>query len=149
MKEFLSLTFVLGLAMLWGGVSAWRLYRGYQARSWPKAVAIIEASGVSRIPSLQASAWMPKVQYLYQVDGTWHRGDRIAFESQLKTNPSAAERTRAEFVVGHRIAVYYDPRAPARSVLQATIGISDVIFATLGATAAVCLVLLALDLSFK
>ncbi len=92
---------------------------------------------------------MPKVQYVYQVEGTWHRGDRITFESQLKTNPNAAERTCAEFVVGHRTAVHYDPKAPARSVLRATISLPDMIFATFGAVAAICMVLLALDLPFK
>ena len=149
MKEFFSLAFVLGLVVAWGGVAAWRLYRGYRSRSWSKAEAIIEASAVSRIPTLQAAAWMPRVRYRYEVDGTWYRGERIAFESQLKTNPNSAGRTRAKLVAGSRVAVYYDPKAPDRSVLWATISFSDIIFATSGVAAGLLMVLLTLGALFK
>ncbi len=146
MKEFVSLALVLGLVVAWGGVAAWRLHRGYRSRSWPKAEAIIEASAVSRMSTLQATVWMPKVRYRYEVDGTWYRGERIAFESQLGTNPNSAARTCAKFVVGSRVAVYYDPKAPHRSVLWATISVSDIVFAASGVAAGLLMVLLMLPL---
>lgn len=57
------------------------------------------------------------VRYSYQVDGMVLEGNRLRVRSDSSQFLSHVEKKQAEYPVGARVKVYYDPEQPDRSVL--------------------------------
>lgn len=58
------------------------------------------------------------VRYRYRAAGKDHEGDRLAFGAKALMTQAAAEAVVARYPVGAKVKVYFDPRHPARSVLE-------------------------------
>lgn len=63
--------------------------------------------------------YVPEVHFEYEVDGRFHQGKRVSFESE----PSFPSRAKAEgflevYPPGSAVDVYYNPDQPDESVLS-------------------------------
>lgn len=57
------------------------------------------------------------VRYRYEVDGMMLEGNRLRVRPDRLTARRLVERQQAEYTVGARVKVYYDPEQPDRAVL--------------------------------
>lgn len=55
--------------------------------------------------------------YVYQVERTWYEARRIGYFHGI-WGPSTTRGNVAQYPVGRRVTVYYDPEDPARAVLE-------------------------------
>ncbi|WP_255150855.1 DUF3592 domain-containing protein [Halorarius halobius] len=83
-------------------------------------VAEVETYTTTR-PSLWGSTeYRANVSYTYTVDGEQYRSDDVYAGSYASVNSGRRMATaRADYAVGKRVAVHYDPGAPGRSFLVA------------------------------
>ncbi len=97
------------------------------SKSWPSVTGTITRSDFVYSGSGSNATRQPVVQYSYVVEGTEHKGARIAFGpvpgdkgggSVFTTDRSKKIKEFATRIEGSDIAVYYDPAAPEMSVLM-------------------------------
>lgn len=100
---------VAGLVLLWAGSAEWR--RAKASASWPTTPGVVEKS----YSIIQSRTRHFHIVYSYEVRATPYRSDRVVFGSY---SPAAGHRWLREYPVGASVAVYFDPRDPATSVLE-------------------------------
>ena len=83
------------------------------------------------------------IRYTYVVDGRVYQGERLYFFEKLLYDYGYASRWYYEhnLSAGDQVTVYYDPDAPARSVLEPTVDVGRVQFWSLSLLLA-CLALI-------
>jgi hypothetical protein len=122
-----DLVVALGLvaAMLAATGMVWRaIFLGRASREWPNAdgrVLDLEVKSIQRRHG--SGSYRPTVCYAYTVGDREYRGWRIRFTTRLMlgTQSFTQAEARAElddYFPGAAVAVYFDPRRPARSVLR-------------------------------
>ncbi len=68
---------------------------------------------------IQHRYYAPRVTYRYMVNGRQYEGDRLNPAAQSAWNrPGLAERKLQKYPEGASVTVYYNPKAPAESVLE-------------------------------
>jgi len=100
---------VAGLVLLWAGSAEWRHARS--SASWPTTTGVVEKS----YSSIYRRTRHFHIVYSYEVRATPYRSDRVAFGSH---SPTAGLRWLRQYPVGASVAVRFDPRDPATSVLE-------------------------------
>lgn len=105
-----SLTVGLGLIAL----AVWMFTKSQQCKSWPSIQGVILES---RIDADSLETMQPVLRYEYVVTGRKFVGHRVAF-SGYGVSRTAMEALLAPYKVGQTVRVHYDPRNPARAVLD-------------------------------
>ena len=100
--------------------AVWDLIDGLRSYEWPS----VEGRVVDHAVTLGASKY--KVDdalafaYVYTVDDVQYQGVRFDFAG--RNSVSRSHELLAEYQVGSRVRVYYDPTRPDRAVLEPGIG---------------------------
>lgn len=133
----------IGAGTYWGIGAVIVLLRGKRSRSWPSVTGVVYWSGIeSRAAEGEGSAveFTPRIKYTYVVNGTEYENSR-GVHSLLEEWGSKewAEEVLRRFASG-AVVVFFDPRNPARSVLQP--GVNRSYYAML----IICVLLFALGL---
>lgn len=122
MKRLLKVAFVLLIGVL-GIRQALEMRASLQ---WPSVEGQIISSRISESryntgPSQdrvrRCCKYQLQVRYRYEVDGLVLEGDRLRIRSNKTSVRAAAERELAQYPVGARVTVYYDPEQPDQAVL--------------------------------
>jgi hypothetical protein len=96
------------------------------SREWPTTEGVItESRIVSSHETSTEKGWHGsryeyevRVQYSYSVDGVSYSGNRLRIRSTKYSLEGNAQRELAEYPVGQRVRVYYNPKEPERSLLK-------------------------------
>ena len=93
------------------------LLRANASRRWTRTEGRILSSRVVAIEegAPNVTSAMPLVLYEYRADGSWHRGNVVRWDGFAF---GAAIDARLRYTPGQRVAVWYDPARPDRSVLE-------------------------------
>lgn len=113
-------------AILWM-VGAVEVYHGEQPRQFTMGTVVATSVEVRRYPlardAFKRTAWVPVVEYAYEVDGTPYRNDvmwaGLAADEESYI-PEGAEAIVASYPVGSQVPVYYVAEDPQDSVLNYT-----------------------------
>lgn len=126
------------------------LWCGVVSRSWPLVAGRILTSEVKWDESGGAAAIFPAVTYAYEVGGTEHVSDRVAFGFG-GWSQERAETVIARYPSGGLAEVRYDPSRPSRAVLIAGTRLAPMIGAVFGVVMAVggLVILVALARGFR
>ncbi|MEO4047895.1 DUF3592 domain-containing protein [Pseudomonas sp. CAU 1711] len=111
-------------AMLYFGIQQ-ALEMG-DSRDWPTTEGVIIASRIaSSHKTSTEKGWRGnryeyevRVQYSYSVGGVNYTGHRLRIRPTKYGFEQNARRELAEYPVGQRVRVYYDPKQPERSLLK-------------------------------
>ena len=99
-----------------------------QAATWPTVRGKIVKSEVEEYQERDEdsdgrvrwrTAYRPKVEYTYAVNGRELRGNQISYGMTVSAGKGYAEKVAAKFPVGSEIDVHYDPKEPSNSALTA------------------------------
>ena len=96
------------------------------SREWPTTEGVITASHItSSHKTSTEKGWHVnryqyevRVQYAYEVDGVSYSGNRLRIRPNKYSSEKNAQRELAEYPLGQRVRVYYNPREPERSLLK-------------------------------
>lgn len=90
------------------------------AENWKMTFGKIVESGLRTLKQRRkGGTYVPNVVYEYEVGGQDYRNNRINFGIYGPTSVrSWVEEAAAQYPVGKRVNVYYDPKNPADSVLE-------------------------------
>ena len=115
--------------LVFGGV----MYVGIQqalemgdSRKWPTTEGVITESHItSSHKTSTEKGWHGsryeyevRVQYAYEVDGVSYNGNRLRIRPNKYSSEKNAQRELAEYPLGQRVRVYYNPKEPERSLLK-------------------------------
>ncbi|NPC69526.1 DUF3592 domain-containing protein [Corallococcus exiguus] len=132
---------------LFFGYLAWRLYLTEQALlARPTVPGRMLAISVELGVKKSSEYWFVKPRYAYEVKGQSYVGDTLSNspprEYRLWSPQPGPELTQylARYPVGATVPVHYDPRSPARSVLEVNTG-AALGFTLASAVAGLCAVL--------
>jgi hypothetical protein len=110
---------VIALAFLVS--SFWQLYSQSRAQRWHSIKGMVVGYQVRRTMGPERESFYEvDPTYAYTVEGMHFTGSRLSFadKSEALTKAQAIERARQRFPDGKEVTVYYDPRAPERSVVD-------------------------------
>ena len=96
------------------------------SREWPTTEGVITASHItSSHKTSTEKGWHGnryqyevRVQYAYEVDGVSYSGNRLRIRPNKYSSEESAQRELAEYPLGQRVRVHYNPREPERSLLK-------------------------------
>lgn len=111
---------VVSLAAIFFGVR--NVFHSRETNSWPFVPGRVVSSEVVQTRCGGKNAFEPRVQYEYEINEAIYRSNRISFDASCYGNREAASRATKELWVGVKVAVYYSPDDPSRSVLVAGAG---------------------------
>ena len=115
--------------LMFGGV----MYVGIQqalemgdSREWPTTEGVNTASHItSSHKTSTEKGWHGdryhyevRVQHAYEVDGVSYNGNRLRIQPNKYSSEKNAQRELAEYPLGQRVRVYYNPKEPERSLLK-------------------------------
>jgi hypothetical protein len=116
------LVFALGCLVAAGGLLlVWRHLRAKAAASatWPTAPGTVTQSRIDAVPDREGDTlYGPVVQYGYRVGGMDYTAERIGWGGREYNTKEKAEAVCARYPAGQPVAVYYDPQAPSKAVLE-------------------------------
>lgn len=109
---------VLGAAVSLGGLRV--LFHAWATEQWPTTEGrILESKVASATDAEGDKMFRARLRYEYQVAGTTHVGQDIGVVSEGATSwKGPARRAVERYARGARCRVYYDPRDPARALLE-------------------------------
>lgn len=101
---------------LWG----WSIVRDAGASaSWPHVEGVVTRSEVTRSSdSSGVDSYSPRITYRYPAGSRYQEGYTIKFGENSYNSRRRAESIAARYPVGRKVAVYYDPGRPGKSVLE-------------------------------
>jgi hypothetical protein len=117
-SSILCLVFVLlGLGL--AGIGAHTVLQARASASWAEVAGQITQSEMKVRSDPDGTTYAPLVRYTYVVNGQPLVGDRISFGLRgMSTSSRLAQAFTGRYPVGSTVTVYYDPAAPAGSVLE-------------------------------
>lgn len=114
-----ALFIVIGLLTLAAGLREYRA--SLAAADWPAADGTIIISGTAQVQQrgrMLVYIDAARLVYDYTVDGATYENDRIDLgDKPVKADSKEGRALLEQFPVGERVPVYYNPAAPADSVL--------------------------------
>jgi hypothetical protein len=105
----------LALNMILTSVRMWLL--AWASRAWPATEGQLTNAQL-RPSGVRSVRFVPHVRYGYVVDGVYHVGNRINFESAQTYTREEAQQILDSYTAASAVTVYYDPRRPAQSTLE-------------------------------
>lgn len=126
-----SRTFIFGFLAILGTVLFYFL--GYepltkiiQARTWSPILTKVESNslieGVVRTKDGTHKIYKVNIQYAYQYDGKWYKGNQYNFNSFYTSDIKRLQNILADYPVGKKFICYVDSKDPSRSVIQRDVG---------------------------
>lgn len=123
-----SYTLLLAAALILGGLYyAWlglQLNRRLAASAqWPSVPGVIVHSEAKRrltapgAPIRDSHMYHPLIRYRYEVGGQSYENDVVELGGRLRRTRRRMQQQVAQYPRGAEVAVYYDPRDPARACL--------------------------------
>lgn len=108
---------LVGGGLLWWG---WNILQDARASaSWPTVDGRVTRSEVTESTDADgADTYRPEVTYEYQVDDRSYENSTIKFGENSYSTRRRAEEIAANYPVGKRVTVAYDPNEPGQSVLE-------------------------------
>lgn len=112
---------------------------GWASRSWPGAAAVIQRSAA--VHKYSPSGWsrsgigthVVSVGYAFEVGGRAYAGSRRSLDDEGKVLSEAhATKAAARLPVGATVTAHYDPRDPARSLLERGVPVGGVLGSLFG-----------------
>jgi hypothetical protein len=95
--------------------------KNYEASvNWKETAGISKRSGLSQVHVGKDPVWRNVVVYAYTVDGKEYTNDVIAFQMLGAIPGYEANQMRSRYSPGSPVTVYYDPKNPQDSCLDAT-----------------------------
>ena len=96
------------------------------SREWPTTEGVITESRITSSYKTSTEKgsrgnhyeYEVDVQYAYEVDGLSYSGNRLRIRPNKYSSEGNAQRELAEYPVGQRVRVYYNPKEPERSLLK-------------------------------
>ena len=113
---------VFGGIAIFSGIKNKR--KAESSKSWPKAIGEITRNYVQENTDTDEEGYTthtytPRLEYRYQVGNQTYSSSRISFGATTSYGRrKKAEEKIAQFPVGVRIAVYYNPQKPDEATLQ-------------------------------
>jgi hypothetical protein len=105
-----------------GGLSWWGwniLQDARASTTWPTVAGQVIRSEVTESTDAEGGdSYSPEVTYTYQVNQLSYENSTIKFGENSYDSRRRAEEIAAQYPVGERVNVSYDPAAPDRSVLE-------------------------------
>jgi len=114
--SLMIVTFACGIIIFgWQNFS-----KGRESGKWPTTAAIIKRSWVEWKDTQEPPGYYSvHVRYEYQVNGTLYEGQEISLDNwNIYWLESSAEKARAQYTIGHRLPIHYDPTDPDWSVIR-------------------------------
>ncbi|MEN4011607.1 MAG: DUF3592 domain-containing protein [Chloroflexota bacterium] len=99
-----------------------------QSVSWPSVAGTVTAAQVKTHHSTDSEGdpsetYSAQVEYQYEVNGVAYTGDRLTIGTPLAiSNLRKVQESVAQFPVGSRVTVYFNPQNPAEATLQTRVG---------------------------
>jgi hypothetical protein len=115
MSAMLALVGVATFAAYSYGVDIYRAY--VLSDAWEKSTGTIASSRAVKGCGKGGSGYALDVTYRYKVDGVEFTSDKVWFGNGYCHGKAGAEGRAARYLVGAQTFVYFNPRAPAESVL--------------------------------
>ena len=105
------------------GMFAWAYFAylsGKKSLQWPEVEGTVTSSSVTTSQSDNDSdpTYYPSVSYGYQVGGQAMESSRFGVGGAMSSSQSGAAAIAAEYPVGKKVRVYYDPANPSYGVLR-------------------------------
>jgi len=112
--------FLLLLGLIGLGWSSARLTQGWLNQNWPTTEGVITESRIlTGYDSEGNASHQVKISYSYVVDDVIYIGNRLSAAGNFSaSNRQAAEDVLLQYWRGTAVTVAYDPRNPARAVLE-------------------------------
>ena len=107
------------LAVAYAAMLAWavpRLVGVTRTVQYPFAAGVITVSEPADLPLRKTNRW--KLEYSYTADGRTYTGTRYSFDHDGRYYRDEMDRVLAEFPVGARVSVAYNPADPADAALR-------------------------------
>jgi hypothetical protein len=101
-----------GLGLI--GLNFWLRQKAARTALWASTEGVITES---RVDDSDSDNIAPRLAYTYQVDGQPLRGWRVSYGLR-GANRRAVEELIARYPQGKKVLVFYDPKAPAKAVLD-------------------------------
>lgn len=133
----------IGAGALWLVHAKRTLRHAKESASWPRVGAEITELALRLNRGRNSTTYSPTVSYMYQHEGRWITGERIAFSEKAYGTREEAEDVLARYAGGTRVSVSVAPHDHELSVLEAGVTSSDHMsrWLALGLTAAGALLL--------
>ena len=118
------------LVLLGGGtmltIGLLNVRAAHASGSWPQTVGVVMSAvpEVSDHPELYVlsrsgtTIYGTRLNYIYRVAGREHTGNRVRFGEISTNTPDRALRILQEYPPGKRVKVHYNPKSPAKAVLE-------------------------------
>ena len=117
-----TLAIVAIFLLLGGGLSwwGWNILQDARASStWPTVEGQVTRSEVTTSTDSDGDdSYSPEVTYEYLVDDQAYENTTIKFGENSYSSRRRAQEIAATYPVGKQVDVFYDPKAPGRSVLE-------------------------------
>lgn len=126
---------------------------GWESRRWPTTTGAVLESSVTftrstettsahsstpdQLQSRTVETWFPVVQYRYEVDGQVRIGTRLKIVDSGSNRDDALARA-AQYPLGAKVTVFYDPHAPSQAVLEPGVGLGSAAPLLIGAIWCLC-----------
>jgi hypothetical protein len=117
----------LGLLMGWFGIGSLQTFRRHRkevqaSQYWQKGKARVFYTNcdveIYYHEGGQSFSYIPRVQYIYHVDGQVYQGQRLKFGQPNYGCLNKPEEILAKYPSGRDVSVYYNPLHPEDSVLE-------------------------------
>jgi len=108
-------------------------YQGCRTVSWPSVSGRVVSTRIDEaLGSKGSTTYRPVITYRYVVDGVEHTSDRLS-GAVITHGRSWAQGRCDAYPVGSEVTVYYNPRDPAKAVLESGMQWSSLLFVAIGA----------------
>lgn len=126
-KPFL-IFLLLGALLIFALVDLPPYIRGINALQWSEITGKIDSFDAQFVMLGRDTAWTPKLQYHYTVNGVDYTSERLSFQPPIGLPGFESGQLREKYNVGKEVKVFYDPKNPRQSTLEnapsLTIGIA-------------------------
>ena len=122
-KEYLTMTFIMGLVIIALGVKAlfWVVTdfpKGYSSTKWPTTTGIVLDSSLRKSYSRGVGfQYSPQIRYQYSINNMQYIGDHVSYPPR-RSSKTWAESIIKKYNLGSKATVHYNPQNPSISCLE-------------------------------
>ena len=100
----------------------WQFRTSSASKSWPSVegqiIAATVEKRVDRDEDGTTTRYLPRVVYSYSVDGEQQTGERVRVGATSSYSNYPKAEAKLGYQAGQKVAVYYNPRKPAKALLE-------------------------------
>jgi hypothetical protein len=121
-------TACVGFALLFGLITFACQRAAAQAKRWPIASGLVEASSITSYQRRSRSSedrevrletlYRPNIVYGYDVGGVHYRGDKVSYSGYGTSSADVAKQVAARYPIGRALTVHYNPQNPSESAID-------------------------------